>query len=151
MTPVYTCVVLDSNINTSVLKKTLFRLNQFDIRQKKRNHLDFQFLTATLSTICKSMVCLQFGQSVDGSGGNHMALFRQSAISGTLPQAARALAWIAVHERQLSITFHLSAECWECSFRLFYLSRQSYGKYLPQNSYRMWLPFSVVPVRSALA
>lgn len=42
-------------------------------------------------------------------------LLRWSTGTGTLPQAARALAWIALHERTLSIPFPPDVECWECS------------------------------------
>lgn len=67
-------------------------------------------------------------ENEEDSGEKHMplqgerhsvsCLRRQSEVTGTLPCAARAVAWIAVHERQLSIPFHLNVECWECSLCL---------------------------------
>lgn len=49
--------------------------------------------------------------------GKRDSVYCPDKVTGTPPQAAKAVAWIALYERQLSIPFHLNAECRQCSWR----------------------------------
>lgn len=51
-----------------------------------------------------------------GKTGSLCFLPLQIKYSNWHSTTVRAVAWIAVHERQLSIPFHLTGECWESSW-----------------------------------